>query len=174
VLLFAAVCNGARAGIQAGGRSEGLSWSENIPTLYLAGSGDNPWALPQTHNEKPQGPAYQVNPHYVTPEDIESDSLDQTGNYSRKRNTRSATGKSGNLRRRQQSYPYGSYLAPNYPLPGYGGYYGGYYGNLPGMTGGLPGLGGYPLLYPYGGVDLGDPYNMLMQPYPADSEDDGD
>jgi len=170
VFFLTAVSSAADADAPPGGRTAENVWTENNQGMYVAGSGDNPWALPQTSREKPQGPAYQVNPHYVTPEDIRSDSLAETGRRGRKRGSSSTATPESNYRDSQQEPPYGLNYAPGY-APGYGGYYGGF----PGMYGGAPGFGGNPLTYPYGGgTDLGDPYNLMMQPYTSVREGDGD
>lgn len=168
VLFLTAVSNGTAADAYSDNQSPDYVWSVDVSGLNIAGSGDNPWALPQTNNEMPQGPAYQVNPHYVTPEDIKSDSLKENVHRSRSHESGSTAPESSN-RGRQQGYPYGLNYAPNYTMPGYGGYYGGF----PGIDYGAPGFGGDPMLYPYGGdMDMGDPYNLRMQPYSTGSEGD--
>jgi hypothetical protein len=179
VILLTAVASGVDADVLSGEQAADEAWSDNIRSLYVAGSGDNPWALPQTQKHKPQGPSYQVNPHYVTPEDIESDSLSESKRRSRERGSASKGAPDNNYRTRQQGLPYGQQslpygITPGYTAPGYGGYYGGYYGGSPWGDVGAPGFGGNPMLYPYGGgMDLGDPYNLLMEPYPSGSEDQG-
>ena len=126
---------------------------------------------------KPQGPAYKVNPHYVTPQDIEADSLEgkqrAAGSY-RQGPQDPAGGTVWNLPQQPQ---YGYSMTPGYGLPGYGlpgyelpGYgvpaYGTIYGVTPWFDYGSPGFGGNPLLYPYtDGYDLADPYNLMIQPY---------
>lgn len=171
VLSMSVVSSGVYADVWSGGISVDNVWSENVQDLYVAGSGDNPWALPQENRAKTQGPAYQVNPHYVTPEDLKPDSLDETDRRSLKRGPSSTNAPESTYRGRQQVSPYGMNYLPGYVAPGYGGYYGGFSG----MYGGAPGFGGDPLLYPYGGgMDLGDPYNLMMQPYSTDSEGDRD
>jgi hypothetical protein len=176
VLLLTAVTSAANAdaGVGSHNYSANEVWSDDIRSLYIAGSGDNPWALPQTQKQIPQGPAYQVNPHYVTPEDIQSDSLADTERRSRKRGSMPRGTPDNLYRGRQQDIPYGLSNVPGYTMPGYGGYNGGYYGGFPWADIGAPGFGGNPLLYPYdGAMDLGDPYNMLMPSYPPGSEGAG-
>lgn len=173
VILLAAVSRGAVADNPPVGRTVENIWSENINGVFIAGSGDNPWALPRPHREKPKGPSYQVNPHYVTPEDIEADSLPEGDRKQRKRGSSETAGSSGNNdSSRQPDLPYGLNYMPGYPMPGYGGYYGG----LPGVDGNiLPGFGGNPMLYPYGGgMGLEDPYNLMVQPYSSGSGDDSE
>jgi hypothetical protein len=173
VLILTVVSSGGSAEAHSDGRLADGAWSGNIYSLYLAGSGDNPWALPQTqsYREKPQGPAYQVNPHYVTPEDVKKDSLDETAHVPRKRGSGSTDTPERNYRSRPQELPYGLNYMPGYAMPGYGGYYGGF----PVLEGdGAPGFGGDPMLYPYGySMDMADPYNLMMQPYSPYSDGNG-
>lgn len=146
-------------------------WTQSGYGMHVAESGGNPWALPRPQREKPRGPSYLVNPHFVTPEDIEADSTPEPDRkQKRKRRSSSTERPEDYYTDRQPEWPYGSGYMPGYQWPGYGGYY----GSLPGMDGGAPGFGGDPLLYPYGGMGLGDPYNMMTQPYSPGSEDDGE
>jgi hypothetical protein len=170
LILMAAVSSGADANGRTDSRSVNNTWSGSAHGLYVAGSGDNPWVLPQQQKAIPQGPAYIVNPHYVTPEDIKSDSQVEDNRRPRRRGPAPLGTSEGSYRGGQLEIPYGMNYAPGYTLPGYGGYYGGFQG----MYGGAPGFGGDPMLYPYDeGMDLGDPYNLMMPPYSSGSAGDG-
>jgi hypothetical protein len=172
LIYVTAVSGGVNADVLSDGFAVDNVWG-HTNALYVAGSGDNPWALPQIQKQqaKPQGPAYQVNPHYVTPEDIQSDSLPVVDRYPRKRAPASTETPAGNYRGGQAFAPYGMNYVPGYSVPGYGGYY----GDLPGMDMGLPGYGADPMLIPYGnGMDMGYPYNLMMQPNSAGSVRESD
>ena len=126
--------------------------------VLLAGSGDNPWALPDRRQQRGNLPSYITDPKYPTKEDVET-KLD----YGNK--------EQGNNRvdQRQQAQPmYGAPLGlPAVPpvytpytgmpygfQPGYPGYPGP--GVMPGMgtpyMDGSTGFGGNPLITPYGNI----------------------
>ena len=130
----------------------------------LAGSGDNPWALPDPWQQR-EPPSYITNPRYVTPEDLEP---------ARKKEEQEQPAQ------QQQTYqpgyisPYGVYSTPMMgtpyggmpgfmTYPGMGGYGMPYFGNI-------PGFGGDPMLSPYGGSNWpGVPYGNVA-PYPSQDE----
>lgn len=132
--------------------------------VLLAGSGDNPWALPDQRRGERRLPEYITNPKYATEEDRETKL-----NYGKKEQTNSG-------RPVQQPVPqgYGAPLGlpavPNIYAPYSGAPYGyqpGYpvypgMGTLPGMGApytGDTGFGGNPMVSPYGNIyGTGVPY----------------
>ena len=133
----------------------------------LAGSGDNPWALPDPWQQR-EPPAYITNPRYVTPEDLEP---------ARKKEDKEKPAQQEQMYQPGYVSPYGTYSTPMMGTP-YGGLPG--YMNYPGMGGlpfygmpyfgNIPGFGGDPLLTPYGGSNWpGMPYGN-MAPYSPQDE----
>ncbi|MGD2160625.1 MAG: hypothetical protein PVG12_07245 [Gammaproteobacteria bacterium] len=130
--------------------------------MLLAGSGDNPWALPDPREQRGRLPSYITNPKYPTKEDIETKlNHDNKAQQDRRTNTQQQGqvpyGAPG-LPQVPQMYapysmPYG--IQPGYPAyPAYPAYPG--YGGLPGMgspyMGDITGFGGNPLMTPYGNI----------------------
>ncbi len=132
--------------------------------VILAGSGDNPWALPDQRGSRGGLPDYITNPKYATQEDRETKL-----NYGKKEQRNSGQPAQQPI---PQGYgaPLGLPAVPHIYAPHYGvpyGYQPGYpvypgMGTLPGL--GTPhmgdtGFGGNPLLTPYGNIyGTGVPY----------------
>jgi hypothetical protein len=146
-------------------------------SVLLAGSGDNPWALPERRPQKGNGklPSYITDPKYPTKEDVET-KLD----YGKKERNNSNT-----VEQRQQNRPmYGAPLglpavppiyapysgAPYGYQPGYPAYPG--VGAMPGLgapyMGDSPGFGGNPLITPYGNIYGNTAPYQESQPSPQD------
>jgi len=128
--------------------------------MLLAGSGNNPWALPDPRQERGRLPSYITNPKYATKEDIETrlnhaDKAQQESGAYPQQQRQTSYGTPLGLPQVPQIYtPYGmSYgIQPGYPAyPGYPGY-----GGLPGLgspyPGDITGFGGNPLITPYGNI----------------------
>jgi hypothetical protein len=128
--------------------------------MLLAGSGGNPWALPDPRQERGRLPSYITDPKYATKEDIETrlnhaDKAQQESGAYPQQQGQSIYGTPSGLPQLPQIYaPYGmSYgIQPGYPAyPAYPGY-----GGLPGLgmpyPGDITGFGGNPLITPYGNI----------------------
>ena len=131
--------------------------------MLAAGSGGNPWALPEPRRGDSRLPEYITNPKYATEEDRKT-RLDYGGQQN----------SSGNSPQQQVPQGYGAPLGqpavPNVYMPysgtpyGYQPVYPMYpgFGGLPGLGTpymGDPGFGGNPLLTPYGNIyGTGVPY----------------
>ena len=137
--------------------------------MLIAGSGDNPWALPDPRQRRGQLPEYITNPRYATQDDIET-KLNQ-GNQQQSMGGVPAQ-QQQQLQQQQPGYGAGVGLPqiphiyapysgmqygyqPGYPTyPAYPTYPG--LGGLPGLgtpyMGNITGFGGNPLLTPYGNI----------------------
>ena len=136
--------------------------------MLIAGSGDNPWALPDPRQRRGQLPEYITNPQYATQEDIET----KLNRGNQQQNLGGIPAQQQQLQQQQPGYRtgVGLPLIPQIYAPYSGmqyGYQPGYqaypaYPSYPGL-GGLPGLGtpymgnitgfgGNPLLTPYGNI----------------------
>ena len=121
--------------------------------VLLAGSGDNPWALPNHRRQGGRLPEYITNPKYATEEDIETKldygKQDQRNTVQQPQPVQPGYGAPLGLPAVPHIYtPYGYGYQPGYPAyPGMG--------TLPGM--GVPytgdtGFGGNPMVTPYGNI----------------------
>ncbi len=135
---------------------------DNDPARYqganpvlLAGSGDNPWALPEQRQRGGRLPSYITDPKYATKEDLETKL--KNGNKQRNNSDKPAQ------QQIQPGYgaPLGMPAVPHIYAPYSGtpyGYQPGYpgAGMMPGMgspyMGGSTGFGGNPLITPYGNI----------------------
>ena len=141
------------AGADGYSRSDDRGRYQGANQVLLAGSGDNPWAMPNHRREGRGLPEYITNPKYPTQEDIET-KLDYG---------RDDQGSGNQPMQQQQRYPqqmYQGYGAPIGPpaLPQIYAPYGYGYPAYPGM-GVMPGLGA-----PYTG-DTGFGGNPMVTPY---------
>ena len=124
--------------------------------VLAAGSGGNPWALPEPQRGNSRLPEYITNPKYATEEDRKT-KLDygkrqnSTGNPAQQQVPQGYSPTPGvpavpNIYTPYTGVPYG--FQPGYPMyPGFGG--------LPGLGTpymGSPGFGGNPLMTPYGNI----------------------
>lgn len=150
------------AGFLSNAISEGFSRGDN-PAQYrganqvlLAGSGDNPWALPEQRQYRGNLPEYITNPKYATEEDVETKlnrGARQQHNSSNTQQPQVQPGYRAPLGLPAVPNIYAPYSGTPYGYqPGYPAYPGA--GVMPGMgapyMGGSPGFGGNPMITPYG------------------------
>jgi len=141
-------------------RGDDRAQHQRAQRVLVAGSGDNPWAVPEQNRRQRGLPEYITNPKYATQEDIET-KLD----FGKKQMPNSGPPQQQPI---QPGYgaPLGLPGIPNIYTP----YSGVPYGYQPGYPvypgyGTLPGFGGNPMITPYGNIyGTGRPYQGTETP----------